>query len=110
MPKPARERIVFPTRWESMLPRKISSDSVIRAGAIIKRILEDLGDVLDAIEASPYEFKGISWQDIEQSSTGVQDLGSLIDLIVDRCSSISSAYDGAISRRGHEAARDLAAS
>jgi hypothetical protein len=105
MTKAARDRIKFPGgegfprgRWSYP-----SEDDQIRTQPLVEHILDDLGNLIDAIEgADQQDYSHIEWSQLGGLRSVISQAPSpaaIADFVVDKANSISAAYSGAVRRR-----------
>jgi hypothetical protein len=105
MPKSARDRIKYPggEGFPSIRWAYPSSDDHFRTQPLVEHIMDDLGNLIDAIESADQgKFSRIEWNQLI-GLRGIASRGSnptlITSFIVEKADSISAAYSGAVKRR-----------
>jgi hypothetical protein len=108
MPKATRDRITYPGgEGFPGIPWSFpSSDYRLRTQPLVEDILDDLGDLIDAIEGPDRrDYSHIEWSQLAGLRTAISQPSSpaaIADFVVDKANSISAAYCRAVRRRGEK--------
>lgn len=93
MPKSARDRIMFPYNFSEFRQAGQSSDLMFSAKEELAGTLRDFGDLVEAIESHPEDFKNISWTTMAKRPVRIPNHVALAKFIVEQCNLMTKAFD-----------------